>query len=138
MSKSYLVLAASAALALTVGIGCNKSSEGGVSGTKDTFKIGAPVMATTIKQGDKQTISVTIDRDSNFQQSVKLDAQAPKGLKVDIDKSTVKSSDPKEVALSISADKDCPLGDHVVKVTGKPDTGNPTTVDVKVTVTAMK
>ncbi len=138
MSKSYLVLAASAALALTVGIGCNKSSEGGVSGTKDTFKIGAPPLATTIKQGDKQTVPITVDRDSGFQQSVKLDAQAPKGLKVDLDKSTVKPSDLKDVALSITADKDCPLGDHVVKVTGKPDTGNPTTVEVKVTVTAMK
>ncbi len=138
MSKIHLVLAASALFALSVGIGCNKSSEGGVTGTKDTFKIGAPVMATTIKQGDKQTVSITVDRDSGFQQSVKLDAQAPKGLKVDMDKSTVKGSDAKEVALSITADKDCPLGDHVVKVTGKPDTGNPTTVDVKVTVTAMK
>jgi len=138
MSKTYLVFAASAALALAAGIGCNKSSEGGISGTKDTFKIGAPAMATTIKQGDKQTVSITVDRDSAFQQSVKLDAQAPKGLKVDMDKSTIKSSDPKEVALSISADKDCPLGDHIVKVTGKPDTGNPTTVEVKVTVIAMK
>lgn len=136
MLKTYLVLAASTVLA--VGIGCNKSSEGGISGTKDSFKIAAPAVATIIKQGDKQTVSVTVDRDSGFQQSVKLDAQAPKGLKVDLDKSTVKASDPKEVALSITADKDCPLGDHAVKVTAKPDTGNPTTVEVKVTVTAMK
>jgi len=138
MSKNLLVLAASAALALTVGIGCNKSSEGGVSGTPNTFKVGAPAMATTIKQGDKQTVSITVDRDSGFQQSVKLDAQAPKGLKVDMDKSTVKPSDAKEVSLSITADKDCALGDHMIKITGKPDTGNAVTVDVKVTVAAMK
>ena len=138
MSNHCLVLTVSAAIALTVGIGCNKSSEGGVSGTSNTFKVGAPTMATTIKQGDKQTVSITVDRDSGFQQSVKLDAQAPKGLKVEMDKSSVKPSDAKEVSLAITAEKDCPLGDHVIKITGKPDTGNAVNVDVKVTVTAPK
>ncbi len=138
MLKSTLALTASVALALTLGLGCNKSSEGGVAGTNNSFKIGAPTMATTVKQGDKQTVSLTIDRDSAFQQNVKLDAQAPKGLKADFDKSTVKPGEAKEVALSITADKDAPLGDHVIKVTGKPDTGNATTVDVKVTVSAPK
>ena len=138
MTKTLFALAASAAIVLTCGIGCNKSSEGGISGTKETFKLGAPTMAVSLKQGDKQTATITVDRDSGFQQTVKLDAQAPKGLKVDFDKSSVKPADGKDVAMSITADKDAALGDHVIKVTGKPDTGNATTVDVKVTVSAPK
>ena len=34
MTKIFFALAASAALALACGIGCNKSSEGGVAGSK--------------------------------------------------------------------------------------------------------
>ena len=138
MLKSTLALAASVALALTVGLGCNKRSEGGAPGTKDSFTFTPPTLPVMLKQGDKQTVNLTLDRGSAFQQSVKFDAQAPKGLKVDFDKSTVKPGDAKEVAMSIAADKDAPLGDHVIKVTGKPDTGNATTVDVKVTVSAPK
>jgi len=138
MLKSTLALTASVALALTLGLGCNKSSEGGAPGTKDSFKISAPTMATTLKQGDKQTVTLTIDRDSAFQQNVKLDAQAPKGLKVDFDKSTIKPGDAKDVAMSVTADKDAAITDHIIKVTAKSDTGNATTVDVKVTVTAPK
>ncbi len=134
MSKSFLVLAVSAILTAACGIGCNKSSEGGVAGSNNSFKVSAPTMAVSIKQGDKQTVSLTLDRGSDFKQTVKLDAQAPKGLSVSFDKSTVKAGDAKEVAMSISADKEAAIGEHVIKVTAKPETGNETNVDVKVTV----
>jgi len=81
---------------------------------------------------------LTVERDSGFQQNVKLDAQAPKGVKADFDKSTVKASDAKEVALSITADKDAPVGDQVIKITAKPDTGNSVMFDVKVKVETAK
>ena len=96
MSKNLLVLAASAVLAISGGIGCNKSPEGGVTGTKNSFKVTAPTLPVTLKQGDKQTVTVTLDRESGFQQTVKLDAQAPKGLKADFDMKSVKASDAKD------------------------------------------
>lgn len=135
MSKNLLTLAAAFSFAIAGAVGCNKSPEGGVAGTSNSFKVSAPTLPTTIKQGDKQTVSVSVDRDSGFQQAVKLDAQAPNGLKAEFDRKTVKGGDPKDVALSITADKDAALGDHVVKVTATPETGSATTVDVKVTVT---
>ena len=138
MSKNYFVLAVSAALALVGGIACNKSSEGGMTGTNNSFKMSAPTLPVTLKQGDKQTVTLTLDRGSGFQQTVKLDAQPPKGLKVEFDKSTVKASDAKEVSMSITADKDTALGDHVIKVTAKPDTGAETTLDVNVKISAVK
>ena len=138
MSKNLLVLAATAVLAVTGGIGCNKSPEGGVTGTSNSFKVTAPTLPLMLKQGDKQTVTVTLDRESGFQQTVKLDAQAPKGLKADFDMKSVKASDAKDVSLSITADKDAALGDHVVKVTATPDSGSATTVDIKVTVTKAR
>lgn len=138
MSNRIFSLFACGTLALTGLVGCNKSSEGGAPGTANSFKVSGPTMATTLKQGDKQTVTITLERGADFKQTVKLDSNAPKGLKVDFDKSTVKASDAKEVSLSITAEKDAPLGDHVVKVMAKPETGNETTVDVKVTVVAPK
>ena len=138
MSKNSFILAVSAILALAGGVACNKSSEGGMSGTNNRFKISAPTLPVMLKQGDKQTVTLTLDRGSGFQQTVKLDAQPPKGLKVEFDKSTIKASDAKEVSMSITADKDTALGDHVIKVTAKPDTGAETTLDVNVKISAVK
>ena len=138
MSKNSFILAVSAILALVGGVACNKSSEGGMSGTNNSFKISAPTLPVMLKQGDKQTVTLTLDRGSGFQQTVKLDAQPPKGLKVEFDKSTIKASDAKEVSMSITADKDTALGDHVIKVTAKPDTGAETTLDVNVKISAVK
>ncbi len=142
MSKNSFILAVSAILALVGGVACNKSSEGGMSGTNNSFKISAPTLPPTLpvmlKQGDKQTVTLTLDRGSGFQQTVKLDAQPPKGLKVEFDKSTIKASDAKEVSMSITADKDTALGGHVIKVTAKPDTGAETTLDVNVKISAVK
>lgn len=138
MSKNYFVVGVSAILALAGGVACNKSSEGGMSGTNNSFKMSAPTLPVMLKQGDKQTVTLTLDRGSGFQQTVKLDAQPPKGLKVEFDKSTIKASDAKEVSMSITADKDTALGDHVIKVTAKPDTGAETTLDVNVKISAVK
>jgi len=135
MTKNLLVLAAAAVFAVAGGVGCNKSPQGGVAGTSNSFKVSAPTIPVSLKQGDKQTVTVTVDRDSGFQQAVKLDAEAPKGLKAEFDRKSVKASDAKDVSLSITADKDAALGDHIIKVTATPDTGSATTVDVKVTIT---
>jgi uncharacterized membrane protein len=116
----------------------NYPDTSGVTGDKGTFVIKAPVLATTIKQGDKQTVRLTVDRGSEFKQSVKLSADAPKGLKAEFNKSTVAAGDPEEVAMSVSVDKDAPLGDQTIRVTGTPDSGSATSVEVKVKVDEVK
>jgi uncharacterized membrane protein len=133
--RNLLWLAAPLA-ALTVLAGCNNSPEGGTPGTRNSFTLKGPTLTTTIKQGDTQTVTLTVDRDSEFKQTVKLTVQEPTGIDADLSKTQVTSADPKDVALTIRVAKDAALGDHVVKVTGTPVSGGATRVDVKVMVEA--
>jgi uncharacterized membrane protein len=129
-----------AVLAVAGLVGCNTSEPGGKTSdktpSKATFNISAPPAATapTIKQGDRQTVKLTINRGSDFKEDVALSADAPAGISVELDPKTVKASDSKEVAVTISVGKDADVGDHTVKVTGKPETGNATTSEFKVKV----
>jgi uncharacterized membrane protein len=125
---------------LTTGCG-NTSNTGGNTNTttkSDKFTVSGPTMAPTVKQGDRQTVSVTVNRGADFKDSVKLSADAPKGLKATFDKGTVEGSDPKEAAMTVEAAKDAPLGEHMIKVTATPGTGAATTLEVKVKVEAPK
>jgi uncharacterized membrane protein len=129
------------ALAFSVLAGCNSSPPGGVTtpGDKEGFKITAPTIPVMLKQGDKQTVTITLNREANFKQDVVLSVDAPKGLKVEMPKSllgkvTVKAAEAAEVPLSISAEKDAALGEQTVKVTGTPEKGSATSVDIKVNV----
>jgi uncharacterized membrane protein len=134
------IMLVAAVLAVAGLVGCNTSEPGGKTSDKtpsaSTFNISAPPAATapTIKQGDKQTVKLTLNRGSNFKEDVTLSADAPAGISVDLDPKTVKASDSKEVAVTISVGKDVAVGDHTVKVTGKPETGNATTSEFKVKV----
>jgi uncharacterized membrane protein len=126
------------AAAVLVSAGCNNSSTGGNAGTSDSFKLKAPAMATNLKQGDRETVTVTLDRGTDFKQNVKLEATAPKGLKVDLANSTVNKADKADVAVTVEADKTAPIGEHVVKITGTPETGAATSVDFKIKVEEKK
>jgi uncharacterized membrane protein len=124
-----------AALAGILVVGCNKSPEGGEEGTSNTFSISAPTMSTTIKQGDKQSVKITLNRNKDFKQNVKLSAKsADEKVKPDFAKDMIAMSDPAEVVLTIDVAKDTPTGDHTIHVTGTPDGGKPTSVDVKIKV----
>jgi uncharacterized membrane protein len=89
-------------------------------------------MSTTIKQDNKETVKLTLNRGSDFKKSVKLTVSAPDKIKADLSKDTVAPSDSGDVMLNIAAAKDAPLGDQVIRVTGTPDGGSATTVDVKI------
>lgn len=136
-----------AAVALAALVGCNESPRGGGTGTaagrdagraSETFTIKAPAMATTIKQGDQHTVKLTIDRGSDFKKAVALKVDAPKGLEVVLQPGNVKPSDPEEVTATVKVADDAPIGDHVVKVTGTPESGATTAVEFKVKVDAKK
>jgi uncharacterized membrane protein len=117
-----------------VGLGCARSPEGGTPGTDQTFRLSGPTLSTNIKQGDRQTVNISVNRDRDFRQTIRLSAQAPEGLNAEVGKPTVAPGEPDEVPVTISVSQNAPLGDHIVKVTGTPDTGAATTVDVRVTV----
>src|SRR4029077_10570676 len=130
--RKWFSLMAVAALAAA---GCNKSPEGGSTGTSGTFKLVAPTLSTTIRQGDTKTVDLSIERGKEFKHYVKLSATAPDKIEAKLNKDVVKAGDPKEFTLSVSPAKDAPVGDHVVKVTGTPEGGGQAaTVEVKIKV----
>ena len=123
-----------AALAAVLAVGCNKSPEGGTPGTSSSFTIIAPTIPNTIKQGDRETVKLSLDRKSEFKKDVKLSVTAPANVKAELSKDSIKASEPTDFTLTITVDKGATLGDHPVKVTGTPDGGSPTSVDVKINV----
>ncbi len=129
-------------LALVVGliamaalVGCQKSEPGGRGGD-DTFKVVVPAMSADVKQGEIQTVRVSVERGAGFKQPVKLEVKAPTGLQVDPESTTVKPGDKGDVQLKVTAAKDAPLGEQKIMVKGTPDKGEPAEVEFKVTVSA--
>lgn len=146
----YLSLAAFV-LSIAGFVGCNQSEPGGkpnksntptnerlsvpsAPSGKETFTLKAPVLSTKIKQGDRQTVKLTVDRGRDFKNDVSLKADAPKGVTVELDPKTVKASDRETVNASVSVAKDAALGDHTITVTGTPGSGNATSVKFEITV----
>ena len=119
-------------------LGCNTSERGGKTSDRTpgsaTFRVNAPATATTIKQGDRQTVKLTVDRGKDFKEAVTLKADPSTGLTVDLEPKKVKPGDPETVTATVSAGKDAAVGDHEVKVTATPETGNATDVKFKVKV----
>ena len=113
-------------------------SSGDADKAAGTFKLKGPLLSPSVEQGKKEVVSLTVDKDDNFKHGVKLDIVAPKGLKVDASSKNVAAGDKGEVQLTIEAEKDAPLGEHNVKITGTPDMGAATTLDKKEKVNAAK
>ncbi len=119
-------------------LGCNESQQGGKTSdktpSKETFTLKAPTTSTTIKQGDKQTVKLTVDRGREFKKDVTLKADSPAGISVDLEPRTVKASDNESLNATVSVGKDVAVGDHTITVTGTPASGNATSIDFKIKV----
>jgi hypothetical protein len=131
LMRTYISISAMAAFAFA---GCNHSPEGGTPGTSSSFTIAAPSLATTIKQDNKESVKLTLNRGTDFKKTVKLAVTAPDKIKADLSKDTIAPSDSSDVMLNIAAAKDAPLGKQFVRVTGTPEGGAATTVEVEIKV----
>ncbi|MBE3039416.1 MAG: hypothetical protein IMZ62_11470 [Chloroflexi bacterium] len=120
-------------LALTVAFGC-MSPKGGSISKDEGFKVQVPMLPTEIKQGDRQTISVTVRRGEFFKQDVRLELKASQGITVTPTNILVKASDTPEVPLQISVPKDAALSEYRVYLKATPETGEPTSVEITVKV----
>jgi len=122
-------------MALTFVAGCQLSGEkGGVIVKEEGFKIGVPEFPTNLKQGDLQTVTVTVQRDDYFKQDVKLELDTTPGVVVDPTHIMVKANDRPDVQVRLSATKDSALGDYRVNVNATPETGESTSANFKVKV----
>jgi uncharacterized membrane protein len=116
--------------------GCKTKSEQGGGAGSDTFKIVVPAMATDVKQGELQTVRVTLERGDGFKQGVKLELKSPVGIEVDPKDTTVQPGDRSDVQVKITAAEDAPLGEHKIMIKGTPDEGESTETEFSITVSA--
>jgi uncharacterized membrane protein len=115
---------------------CSMSSRGGGVSKDEGFTIAVPAMTTDVKQGEMQTVTVSLHRGENFKRDVSLEIKPSKGISVEPTKFVVKGSDQADVQLRITANKDADLGEYRVYVKGTPETGEATSTEFKVKVVA--
>jgi uncharacterized membrane protein len=113
------------------------SPKGGSVGKGEGFKITVP-SDTKVKQGEIQSVIISLDRGESFKQDVTLEIKLSKGEGITFDpaKVLVKAGDKADVQLMITVPKNATLGEYKVSVTGTPTTGEPTSVEFKVKVIA--
>jgi uncharacterized membrane protein len=121
------------ALTMVAVVGC-ASPRGGSMSSDEGFRIAAPSFNTDVKQGDRQTVTVSLKRDKYFKQDVTLQVTATSGITVEPSKVVIKASESPDVQFQIKAPKDAALGEYLVHVVGTPETGNPTSKDFTVKV----
>jgi uncharacterized membrane protein len=114
------------------------SPKGGSTRKGEGFKIAVPTFDTKIKQGEIQTVTISLERGESFKQDVTLKIKLSKGEGITFNpaKVLVKASDKPDVQLQISAAKDAAIGEYIVSVTGTPTTGEPTSTEFNVKVVA--
>jgi uncharacterized membrane protein len=114
------------------------SPKGGSAIKGEGFKIAVPTFDTKIKQGEVQSVTLSLERGDAFKQDVTLEIKLSKGEGITFDpaKVIVKAGDKADVQLTITVPKGAALGEYKVSVTGTPTTGEPTSVEFNVKVVA--
>jgi hypothetical protein len=124
-------------LALAILSGCwGTSTRGGTGIEHEGFRINVPTFQTTVKQGDRLTITISLIRDSLFKQEVNLYVSPARGITVAPSRFSIKPTDEPDVQLQIAVPKDAPLGSYPVVVYAMPATGTQTSVGFTVKVVA--
>jgi len=101
---------------------------------ENSFRLDAPNLATTIKQGETKVVTIGIARSKNFDQDVTLMFEGvPTGVTIDPAEPMIKHGE-KEVKLNISAAADAAVNDFTVKIIGHPATGPDATNKFNLTV----
>ena len=132
MKKIFTTIAL-AAFALAP-LACNKSPEGGTPGTDDSFKLSGGTLPNAIKQGDTESVKVSVDRSKNFHKSIRLEAKSPDKIHATIDRNLVKDGESSDVNVKIHPADDAAPGDYKVMVNATTDNGSPTSLELTVKV----
>lgn len=98
-----------------------------------TFKVAVPATDTDLKQGEREDVTISIDRGDNFNQNVKLQFKSPKGITVSPADAMIRSGDQK-VDVTVEAAADATPGESNIEVIAVPETGKSVTVQMKVEV----
>ena len=133
--KAVIAIAVVLSLSLIVVVGCASPRGGGMSGGEG-FKIVTPMFGAKIRQGETESVKVSLDRGKFFKRDVALDISASKGISVEPTQATVRASEQGEVNLRIMASRDAALGDYKVYLKGTPERGEATSTEITVKVVA--
>lgn len=98
------------------------------------FRIVTPPLTTQIKQGETQSVKITLNRGKYFKRDVTLDIKASKGISVEPATALVRGNEKPDVSLRITAAKDADLGEYKIFVKGTPETGEATSTELTVKV----
>ncbi len=101
---------------------------------KDSFTLSLPYLSTGLKQGETETMVITVKRAKTFDEDVVLSfGSMPAGVTITPESPTILRSDA-DVNVMLTAANDAALGNFVIKVTGQPTVGVAVTNDLKLTV----
>ena len=135
-------LASSVVVVLASAVGCNTSDRGGdTAQSKTSFSLKGPMVSTDIYPGETKTVEVTVSRGSDFKQGVNLKAEVvgeAGGIHAEVAPAMLKASDPEKVTVTVKAEDKAALGKRTIRVTGTPESGNPTHVDFSMDVKEHK
>ena len=98
------------------------------------FKISTPTFDTKIKQGETESLTISLNRGEYFKRDVTLEIKASKGISVEPTKALVRGSEKPDVHVRVTAAKDADLGQYKIFVKGTPETGEATSTEITVTV----
>ena len=102
--------------------------------SREGFTIFTPTFDTKIKQGETESVTISLNRGDNFKRDVKLEFTASKGISVEPTHALVRGNERPDVHLRITAAKDANLGQYKIFVKGTPDTGVATETEIAVNV----
>ncbi len=98
------------------------------------FNIGTPTFDVKIKQGETESVNISLHRGEYFKRDVTLEIKASKGIRVEPAEALVKASEKPDVHLRITAAKDAALGEYKIYLKGTPETGEATSTEFTVKV----
>jgi hypothetical protein len=118
----------------------NESANTSKGGNENTFDLSGPKTSTTVAQGERTAVDLTLKPVKNVKQTVKLQARAQEaGLKAMLSDAKVPlDAQSQHVKLNVEAQKDAKPGTYSVHVTATPERGEPKAFDVSITVKEKK
>lgn len=100
-----------------------------------TFTVDVPDLPTFLNQGETKTVTISLDRGSNFDQDVTLELSGlPQGVTADPQRTMIKHGE-SEASIKLQAADDAALGDFTINVTGHPATGADAKSEFKLKIT---
>lgn len=115
------------ALALMIVAGCQWGNpRGGGSDRDEGFRVVVPRSSTQVKQGDTESVRVSLDRGPSFKRDVTLGISSSEGIAVEPAHVLISASDRPEAQVRITAATDAAIGTYRVNVNATPATGKST------------